>query len=72
MAMQVIADGSGNVKIDCPNAGKKFSPEEISAAVLRKMVDDASKFLNDKVSHAAACVFQWSLAMPCRRQADCR
>ena len=42
-------DSSGNVKIECPNAGKQFAAEEISAQVLRKMVDDAAKFLNDKV-----------------------
>lgn len=47
--MQVVSDGSGNVKIESSNVGKKFSPEEISAAVLRKLVDDAGKFLNDKV-----------------------
>lgn len=27
----VIQDGSGNVKIKCPNAGKDFAAEEISA-----------------------------------------
>ena len=25
-----------NVKVDCPQAGKQFAPEEISAQVLRK------------------------------------
>jgi len=37
------------VKIASSNAGKEFAAEEISAQVLRKLVDDASKFLNDKV-----------------------
>lgn len=45
---QVTEDG-GNVKIKCPNAGKDFAPEEISAQVLRKLCADAAKFLNDKV-----------------------
>lgn len=40
---------AGNVKIACPNAGKDFAAEEISAQVLRKLTDDAAKFLNDKV-----------------------
>ena len=44
-----LADSSGAVKIKSSNAGKDFSPEEISAQVLRKLVDDAAKFLNDKV-----------------------
>jgi len=52
----VIEDGNGNVKIECPNSGKNFSPEEISASVLRKLVDDASKFLNDKVEKAVITV----------------
>lgn len=47
--LQVLSDSSGNVKLDSPNVGKQFSPEEVSAAVLRKMVDDAGRFLNDKV-----------------------
>jgi len=53
---KVVTDGSGNVKIACPNAGKDFAAEEISAAVLRKLVDDASKFLNDKVERAVITV----------------
>jgi molecular chaperone DnaK len=41
---------NGNVKLDCPAAGKQFAPEEISAQVLRKLVDDASKYLGEKVT----------------------
>nr|ADI46914.1 HSP70bm [Volvox carteri f. nagariensis] len=52
---QVVEDG-GNVKIKCPNARKDFAPEEISAQVLRKLTDDASKFLNDKVEKAVITV----------------
>ncbi len=44
-----LADSAGAVKIKSSHAGKDFSPEEISAQVLRKLVDDAAKFLNDKV-----------------------
>ena len=47
---------NGNVKIDCPAAGKQFSPEEISAQVLRKLVDDASKYLGEKVTQAVITV----------------
>lgn len=53
---QVIEDGNGNVKIDCPNAGKQFAAEEISASVLRKLIDDAASFLNDKVEKAVVTV----------------
>ena len=56
--MQLKEDGNGNVKIVSSNAGKEFAAEEISAQVLRKLVDDAGKFLNDKVApqHTSSCV----------------
>ena len=47
----MVEDSAGNVKIVSSNAGKDFAAEEISAQVLRKLVDDAGKFLNDKVTH---------------------
>ena len=53
---KVIEDGNGNVKIDCPAGGKQFAAEEISALVLRKLVDDAAKFLNDAVDKAVVTV----------------
>src|SRR3982075_2142746 len=36
--------------------GKKYAPEEISAQVLRKLADDASKFLGEKVKEAVITV----------------
>ena len=47
---------NGNVKIDCPAAGKQFAPEEISAQVLRKLADDASKYLGETVTQAVITV----------------
>ena len=35
---------------------KQYAPEEISAMVLRKLVDDASKFLGEKVTEAVVTV----------------
>ena len=43
----MVEDGSGNVKIASSNAKREFAPEEISAQVLRKLTEDAAKFLND-------------------------
>ena len=37
-------------------AGKQYAPEEISAQVLRKLVEDASKYLGEKVSDAVITV----------------
>ncbi|KAI7745376.1 LOW QUALITY PROTEIN: hypothetical protein M8C21_004471 [Ambrosia artemisiifolia] len=43
VSYKVVRDDKGNVKLECPAIGKQFAPEEISAQVLRKLVDDASK-----------------------------
>ncbi|BDM82184.1 molecular chaperone DnaK [Acaryochloris marina] len=55
VSYQVLTEG-GSIKVDCPAAGKKFAPEEISAQVLRKLVDDASKYLGEKVTQAVITV----------------
>jgi molecular chaperone DnaK len=51
-----VLNVSGNVKLDCPAAGKQFAPEEISAQVLRKLVEDASKYLGESVTQAVITV----------------
>ncbi|KAF0890234.1 hypothetical protein E2562_039543 [Oryza meyeriana var. granulata] len=56
VSYHVVRDDNGNVKLDCPAIGKQFAAEEISAQVLRKLVDDASKFLNDKITKAVVTV----------------
>eukprot|EP01025_Chloroclados_australasicus_P022387 TRINITY_DN23105_c1_g1_i2.p1 TRINITY_DN23105_c1_g1~~TRINITY_DN23105_c1_g1_i2.p1 ORF type:complete len:687 (+),score=132.20 TRINITY_DN23105_c1_g1_i2:61-2121(+) len=52
----VLERQGGIVKLNCPNASKEFAPEEISAQVLRKLADDAAKFLNDDVKRAVITV----------------
>jgi molecular chaperone DnaK len=51
-----VISSSGNVKLDSPGAGKQFAPEEISAQVLRKLVEDASKYLGETVTQAVITV----------------
>ncbi len=51
-----VLNVGGNVKLDCSSAGKQFAPEEISAQVLRKLVEDASKYLGEKVTQAVITV----------------
>ena len=51
-----MRDENGNVKLECSAIGKQFATEEISAQALRKLVEDASKFLNDEVSKAVITV----------------
>jgi len=45
-------DGAARFEIN----GKQYAPEEISAQVLRKLVEDASKFLGEKVTEAVITV----------------
>ncbi|MBD6618652.1 molecular chaperone DnaK [Komarekiella sp. 'clone 1'] len=56
VSYKILRDSNGNVKLDCPAEGKQFAPEEISAQVLRKLVDDASKYLGQKVTQAVITV----------------
>ncbi|CAH8391760.1 unnamed protein product [Eruca vesicaria subsp. sativa] len=56
VSYRVVKDENGNVKLECPAIGKQFAAEEISAQVLRKLVDDASRFLNEKVTKAVVTV----------------
>lgn len=49
-------DENDNIKIICPILEKNFSPEEISAQVLRKLADDTSKFINQTVTKAVITV----------------
>ncbi|TKY73149.1 Stromal 70 kDa heat shock-related protein [Spatholobus suberectus] len=56
VSYKVIKDDNGNIKLDCPVIGKQFVAEKIFVQVLRKLVDDASKFLNYKVTKAVVTV----------------
>ena len=52
----VVSDNNENIKIKCPALDKDFAPEEISAQVLRKLADDASKYLGETVTQAVITV----------------
>lgn len=52
----IVSDNNQNIKIKCPALDKDFAPEEISAQVLRKLVDDASKYLGESVTQAVITV----------------
>ncbi|MDB9450822.1 molecular chaperone DnaK [Dolichospermum circinale] len=49
-------DEIGNIKVACPRLNKEFSPEEISAMVLKKLADDASRYLGEPVTGAVITV----------------
>ncbi|MGH2413912.1 MAG: molecular chaperone DnaK, partial [Microcystaceae cyanobacterium] len=56
VSYEVSRDSNGNVKLNCPAQDSKFAPEEISAQVLRKLVEDASKYLGETVTQAVITV----------------
>ncbi|MCL1466397.1 molecular chaperone DnaK [Argonema galeatum] len=49
-------DENNSIKIKCPRLNKEFAPEEISAMVLRKLADEASRYLGEKVTGAVITV----------------
>jgi len=53
---KVSKDSNGNIKIKCSSLDKDFSPEEISAQVLRKLINDASTYLGQDVTQAVITV----------------
>ncbi|MGW0007240.1 molecular chaperone DnaK [Nocardia grenadensis] len=54
VSFDVVPGDNGEARFDV--RGKKYAPEEISALVLRKLVDDASKFLGEKVKEVVITV----------------
>ncbi|MFZ4858903.1 MAG: molecular chaperone DnaK [Desulfuromonadaceae bacterium] len=52
----VKTDGQGNIKLECPALKRDFAAEEMSAEVLRKLVDDASKYLGEQIKQAVITV----------------
>jgi molecular chaperone DnaK len=49
-------DEDGNIKIKCPKQNREYSPEEISAMILQKLADEASRYLGEPVTGAVITV----------------
>jgi len=47
---------SGGIRLDCPRLEKSFAPEELSAMILRKLADEASRYLGQPVTGAVITV----------------
>lgn len=45
-----------NVRIKCPRLEREFAPEEISAMILRKLAEEASRYLGETVTGAVLTV----------------
>ncbi len=52
----VRRDDRGNIKIKCPSLNRDFAPEEISAMILRKLADEAGRYLGEPVTGAVITV----------------
>jgi len=55
-AYKMVAGPKGEAKVNLPNGGKDFSPEEVSAFILQKLKTDAEKYLGEKVTQAVITV----------------
>jgi molecular chaperone DnaK len=51
---KVVQGPDGGIRVDI--SGKLYTPEEVSAMILRKLVDDASKKLGEKITKAVITV----------------
>ena len=51
-----VEKAGANVKVKCPVLSKQFAPEEVSAQVLRKLAEDAGKYLGESVTQAVITV----------------
>lgn len=56
ISYQVKKDDAGKIKIYSPALKKEFSPEEISASILKKLVNDANRFLKETITQAIITV----------------
>ena len=56
LSYQFVADKNENIKLECPALDTTFSPEEISAQVLRKLVEDTSKYIGQDINEAVITV----------------
>src|SRR5258708_16493918 len=54
VSFDVVPGPDGEARFEI--GGKQYAPEEISALVLRKLVEDASKFLGERVTEAVITV----------------
>jgi molecular chaperone DnaK len=56
VAYTIRRDEIGNIKVRCPRLKKEFSPEEMSAFILRKLAEEAERYLGEEVTGAVITV----------------
>ena len=65
---EVTADGQDRVQVNLPNAGKTFTPPELSAMILQKMKQTAEDYLGTTVTQAVVTVPPTSTMLSARPQ----
>ncbi len=53
---KIIRGKAGDARVYIPQTGKEYTPQEISAMILRKLADDASAYLGERVTQAVITV----------------
>jgi molecular chaperone DnaK len=53
---KIVQGKAGDARVRIPQTGKEYTPQEISAMILRKLAEDAEAYLGEKVSQAVITV----------------
>jgi molecular chaperone DnaK len=53
---EIVKGSAGDARVSIPQTGKEYTPQEVSAMILRKLADDAEAYLGEKVTQAVITV----------------
>jgi len=53
---KIIEGKGGDARVSLPQTGKEYTPQEISALILRKLADDAAAYLGERVTQTVITV----------------
>ena len=56
VSFNVVEGPTGDARVNIPQNGKEYSPQEISAMVLGKLKEDAEAYLGEKITQAVITV----------------